>query len=162
MKITHNNTEFELKEQNTLSAKQAAIPIFAKYRLLTAEYLSDFDEAYIEQYTKKIAKYEMAISQIEHDEAQADYKNELESKLAGVRAEFENDKKAKVLIEAKNEIEALIFVEIAYDIDLMKKLFSKMLIGDLSRIKYEGAEYEKLAMEVLAHFFSQMLMSKKE
>ena len=159
-KIIHNETEFELKDYNDLSVRQASVPLLIKYKKLSIEYLGDFDTTLIDKHTDKIAMLKTAISQIENKPEDAEYKAELELKLQLAEQEFKSDTIAQNLLEAKQEIEALIIIELSLEIELMKKLFSKILIGDVSKIIYSGEQYTVFAMEVLDHFFTRMLKNK--
>jgi len=166
--MTFNGIEYKLKENN-LAINQASIPLLIKYRKLQAEYLDDIDISAIQYYDNQIERIELMISQIqalnENDIFKDNQTNkeriiELEAELKDLKDQKANNEEVNIISKMRNDIEALILTEIALDKDLMFKLFSKILIGDTSKIDYEHEDYRLFAMEVLASFFTLMQLNK--
>ena len=61
-----------------------------------------------------------------------------------------------------NDVEGLLLASLALNTPVMKKLFSKILIGDLSKIDYNDEEYKTFAVNVLINFFLIMQPSKEK
>ena len=166
--MTFNGTEYKIKDNN-LAINQASIPLLIKYRKLQAEYLDDIDTSIISKYDNRINELKTAINDLsklnESDIFDGEQTNgnkliELQERLKEVEDLKENDEELQIISKMKNDIEALILTEISLDTDLMSKLFSKILIGDTSKIDYEHPDYRMFAMEVLAGFFTLMQLSK--
>ena len=166
--MTFNGIEYKLKENN-LAINQASIPLLIKYRKLQAEYLDDIDISLVTQYDKRIHELETAVNDLsklnegdifEGEQTNGQKLNELEEKLKEVKERKANDEEVQIVSKMRNDIEALILTEISLDTDLMFKLFSKILIGDASKIDYEHPDYRMFAMEVLAGFFTLMQLNK--
>ena len=166
--MTFNGIEYKLKENN-LAINQASIPLLIKYRKLQAEYLDDIDLSPVLFYDNKINEYEIIIRQLKELSAEDVYIDnitngekliEIEEKLKELKELKENDEEVNIILKMRNDIEALILTEISLDTDLMFKLFSKILIGDTSKIDYEHPDYQMFAMEVLAGFFTLMQLNK--
>ena len=143
--MTFNGIEYKLKENN-LAINQASIPLLIKYRKLQAEYLDDIDLSPVLFYDNKINEYEIIIRQLKELSAEDVYIDnitngekliEIEEKLKELKELKENDEEVNIILKMRNDIEALILTEISLDTDLMFKLFSKILIGDASKIDYE-------------------------
>jgi hypothetical protein len=160
-KIKFKDTEFELVENN-LDILDAATPFFVKSRKLQAEYLDDIDTSLIKQYENRIEQLSISIKQISALEPTAIYDGEqtneqkvieLEEKLKEVETEFSENEECNIIKKMKNDIEALMTVQIALDKDIMTKIYKRILKGDISKIDYLDSEYKTFAVKVLGSFF---------
>ena len=86
----------------------------------------------------------------------------LEEKLRDVKSKYENDEEVKIIEAMINDVEGLLLASLALNTPVMKKLFSKILIGDLSKIDYSDEEYKTFAVNVLINFFLIMQPSKEK
>lgn len=168
--MTFNGIEYTIKD-NSLAIDQASIPLLVKYRKLRGDYLDDIDTSAIQYYDKQIDHLETAISQLkaldENDIFKDEQTNgqriiELETQLKEVKEQKANDEEVQIISKMRNDIEALILTELALDTELMGKLFSKILIGDLSKIDYKHTDYKQFAVNVLVNFFLIMQSSKQK
>ena len=168
--MTFNGNEYTIKDNN-LAINQASIPLLIKYRKLQAEYLDDIDTSIIGKYDNRINELKTAIDGIsklsdsaifDGEQTNGNKLIELQERLKEVETLKENDEELQIISKMKNDIEALILTELSLDTVLMSKLFSKILIGDTSKINYEHSEYRLFAMEVLAGFFTILQLSKNE
>jgi len=156
--MTFNGIEYKLKENN-LAINQASIPLLIKYRKLQAEYLDDIDISLVNAYDNRINELETAVKQLKELDNEQEV-IDAEERLKEVKEQKANDEEVQIIAKMKNDIEALILTEISLDTVLMSKLFSKILIGDTSKIDYEHSDYRMFAMEVLAGFFTLMQLNK--
>ncbi len=163
-----NGTEYTIKDNN-LAINQASIPLLIKYRKLQAEYLDDIDTSIIDKYEHRISELKNAINDLsklnESDIFEGEQTNgnkliELRERLKEIEDLKASDEELQIISKMKNDIEALILTELSLDTALMSKLFSKILIGDTSKIDYEHSDYRLFAMEVLANFFTVLQLSK--
>jgi len=166
--MTFNGIEYTVKDNN-LAINQASIPFLIKYRKLQAEYLDDIDTSIISKYDNRINELKTAISDLsklnENDIFDGEQTNgnkliELQERLKEIETLKENDEELQIISKMKNDIEALILTELSLDTALMSKLFSKILIGDTSKIDYEHSDYRMFAIEVIASFFTLMQLNK--
>jgi hypothetical protein len=156
--MTFNGIEYKLKENN-LAINQASIPLLIKYRKLQAEYLDDIDISLVNAYDNRINELETAVKQLKELDNEQEV-IDAEERLKEVKEQKANDEEVQIIAKMKNDIEALILTELSLDTVLMSKLFSKILIGDTSKIDYEHSDYRMFAMEVLAGFFTLMQLNK--
>lgn len=166
--MNFNGNEYKIKDNN-LAINQASIPLLIKYRKLQAEYLDDIDTSIISKYDNRINELKTAIDGISKlsDDAIFDGEQtngnkliELQERLKEIETLKENDEELQIISKMKTDIEALILTELSLDTALMSKLFSKILVGDTSKIDYEHSDYRMFAMEVLAGFFTVLQLSK--
>lgn len=170
--IKYKDTEFRVKD-NTLLIKESAVPLLVKYRKLQMEYLDDFDTSLIDTYEEKIGSYKVAIGQVEKNLSKegfykseekrnedADYLETVKQKLSDLQLEMENDSQVQIIQKARQEIIGLAIMQLCYDKELIKRLLSKLLIGDLNVIDYESEDYLKFALEAVTHFFTISGLSK--
>ena len=171
--IKYKGTEFQIRD-NTLLIKESAVPLLVKYRKLQLEYLDDFDTSLIDEYEDKIRTYETAFSQVQKnltiDEYESEekkkedelYLEEITKKLEAKRLEFASDKQVEIIQQAKQEIIGLAIMQLCYDKDMIKRLLSKLLIGDLNVIDFESDEYLPFALEAVTYFFTIAGMNKRK
>ena len=159
--IKYKDVEYKIKD-SSLEIQQAAMPLLIEYRKMRAEYLDDIDRSLIDSYKTEINNIETAISQIKDDETQTEYLKSLEEKLRDVKSKYENDEEVKITEAMINDVEGLLLASLALNTPVMKKLFSKILIGDLSKIDYSDEEYKAFAVNVLINFFLIMQPSKEK
>lgn len=159
--INYKGIEYKIKD-SSLEIQQAAMPLLIEYRKMRAEYLDDIDRSLIDSYKIEIFNLETAISQVKDDETQTEYLKSLEEKLRDVKSKYENDEEVKIIEAMINDVEGLLLASLALNTPVMKKLFSKILIGDLSKIDYSDEEYKTFAVNVLINFFLIMQPSKEK
>lgn len=166
--MTFNGIEYKLKENN-LAINQASIPLLVKYRKLQAEYLDDIDLSSSQYYDNQIERIELMISQIQELNENDIFKDEqtnkeriieLEAELKEIKEQKANNQEVQIVSKMRDEIDKYIMIELALDEVLMSKMFSKILIGDISKIDFESPDYVLFAAEVLAGFFTQSQLLK--
>lgn len=161
MIIKQNNNEYEVRE-NDLDILVKGNPLIIRYKVLEEEHLFGVDFSLLEEYEERIQRYETVISQLEEKELtdeEKTYLQETRDKLNDVLTERTNDKRAQSKIALKEELTALIMNELVSDKELMKKIYSRLLIGNINAIDYNDKAF---AIQVVTAFFLVFLKSKKE
>lgn len=161
MIVKQDNREYEIQE-NDLDILVKANPLIIRYKVLEEEHLFGIDFSILDEYEKRINNYETVIEQLsgrELSEDDAKYLESTKKNLEDVKLERTNNKRVASKLALKEQLTALILNELVSDRELMKKFYSRILIGDLNAIDYTDKAF---AIQVVTAFFLILPKNKKE
>lgn len=158
-------------QANTLDVKKYGVRLLARIKKLAYEYTKDTDFSVLEKYNERINELETAKNQVQGlidsniDEHGYDLNyankldyikriNEYETKLNGIKSDFKNNKEVQRVINLKAELEKCAMIELLSDVEFLKEVFNKLLIGgDIKKIDFGSPDAMAFITEVIYDFF---------
>jgi uncharacterized protein YsxB (DUF464 family) len=159
---------------NDLNLLNKAAPMIAKLRKLSYDYTKDIDLSTANDYRARITELTHAKKQIEeimaegrdeHGNELSDEKknemqariNEISGKLEAITEEFKNDISLQNLLRLKEELESYALIELLTDIDFLKPILKKILIGGkVESLDFSDAGAIEFIRDVVTDFFTVM------
>lgn len=162
--IKFNEHTFELKPysiETGMAYNNYIEPLRSAYLL---DFAGVYDEDYVNQYHLRIAEQHDIVNSF--DSELTDEQKELlkvhTDKLEALKLEFLNDAKAQAIEAQIDKLKENALMQTFSHTAQCKKFFDAVLIGDTSKIVYEGAEYYNFGAKVLTDFFLQMTKTLNE
>lgn len=155
----YNGEKFRFKA-NTLLLKDNGADLLFEFRKLYAFYSKDIDRTAEQKYSQKLKDYSIAYEQLKEmkengDESVSERADELKLKLDNTQREHDNDEDIKLIKSLEAIANETAIYKLLLKRDLLKKVFSAMLEGDLTKIDFneDSNEFNIFLMKLIADFF---------
>lgn len=159
---------------NDLSLLNKAAPMIARLRKLVYEYTKDIDTTSADKYNERINELSESKQQLEEiinsgmdengNELTEDSRNKLNSRINELTEkhklavnEFNNDAIASGALKLKQELEGYALIELLTDIDFLKPILKKILVGgSTDNLNFNDGEAIGFIRSVVTDFFTVM------